>query len=234
MAAERVGSALYRPHHLPSRLVAHLRLWLGEWPEVLDTSGKVRVVGSEHRLEPGWDGHLHALVGVVSRAGGVISVAPDRVAATVRMLRNVPLDPVAMASALEVDAPVFRFSDAPTPGPDTGEWIPRTDQRVPQWLVPFNGDVLVAWDDEGRYGAGIGRKQHDDAGHEIAVGTEPALRGRGMARLLVATAARRVLDDGAIPTYLHQPDNVASARVADAAGFADRGFWALLSPESLD
>jgi len=40
----------------------------------------------------------------------------------------------------------------------------------------------------------------------------------------VAQAARRVLADGAVPTYLHAFDNEASARVADAAGFPDRGW----------
>ena len=45
--------------------------------------------------------------------------------------------------------------------------------------------------------------------------------GRGR---LVAQAARRVLDEGAVPTYQHDPANIASARVADAAGFPDRGW----------
>jgi len=43
----------------------------------------------------------------------------------------------------------------------------------------------------------------------------------------VAQAARRVIADGAVPTYLHAFDNTASARVADAAGFPDRG-WQVL------
>ena len=42
----------------------------------------------------------------------------------------------------------------------------------------------------------------------------------------VAQAARRVLDEGAVPTYLHERDNHASARVAEAAGFPDRGWRA--------
>ena len=101
---------------------------------------------------------------------------------------------------------------------------------MPEWLKPFNGDVLVAWDDEGNYGAGVGRKQHDRWGHEISVGTEASLRGRGLARQLVTTAARRIIADGAIATYLHALDNHASAKVADASGFADVGwrvwgFW---------
>ncbi|PWU56502.1 GNAT family N-acetyltransferase, partial [Micromonospora globispora] len=49
-------------------------------------------------------------------------------------------------------------------------------------------------------------------------------QGRGLARRLVAQAARRVLDEGAVPTYLHAFDNPASARVAEAAGFPDRGW----------
>jgi predicted GNAT family acetyltransferase len=84
--------------------------------------------------------------------------------------------------------------------------------------------VLVAWDDAGRYAAGVGRKRHDEHGQELAVATEAAYRGRGLARRLVAQATRRVLDEGAVATYLHAFDNHASARVAEAAGFPDRGW----------
>jgi predicted GNAT family acetyltransferase len=91
-------------------------------------------------------------------------------------------------------------------------------------MAPFNGPVLVAWDDEGRYVAGVGRKRHDDHGQELAVATDSRYQGRGLARRLVAQAARRVLDEGAVPTYLHAFDNVASARVAEAAGFPDLGY----------
>ena len=70
----------------------------------------------------------------------------------------------------------------------------------------------------------VGIKVHDRHGHELAVVTDEAARGTGVARRLVATAARRVIDGGAVPTYLHAPDNVASARVADAVGFADEGW----------
>lgn len=48
--------------------------------------------------------------------------------------------------------------------------------------------------------------------------------GGGLARRLVAQAARRVLAEGAVPTYLHSRQNTASARVAEAAGFPDRGW----------
>ena len=77
------------------------------------------------------------------------------------------------------------------------------------------------------YLAGVGIKRHDQYGHELSVGTEPEARGRGLARRLVAQAARRVLDEGAVPTYQHAFDNVASARVAQAAGFPDRGWTSM-------
>ncbi len=90
---------------------------------------------------------------------------------------------------------------------------------------PPGREVLVAWDpDTGAYLAGVGIKHHDPYGREIAVGTATAAEGRGLARALVAQAARRILDEGAVPTYQHDPANVASARVADAAGFPDRGW----------
>jgi hypothetical protein len=39
--------------------------------------------------------------------------------------------------------------------------------------------------------------------------------------------ARRILDEGAIPTYIHDPQNGGSCRVAEAAGFPDRGWRAM-------
>lgn len=109
-------------------------------------------------------------------------------------------------------------------------WLPPDDGRVPPWLAVFNGEVLVHLDSDGRYGAGVGRKRHDDFGQELSVATEEHLRGRGLARRLVAQAARRVADEGAVATYLHAPSNVGSARVAEAAGFPDTGWWVLGVP----
>ncbi len=124
----------------------------------------------------------------------------------------------------------------PSPGPDAPPrgghtvWLPPDDERVPPWLSVFNGDVLVHLDEDGRYGAGVGRKRHDEFGQELSVATEEHLRGRGLARRLVAQAARRVADEGAVATYLHAVRNTASARVAEASGFPDTGWWVLGLP----
>lgn len=218
----------------PQTLVDHLTEWLGDWP----SSGHgVAVVGTAKRSLPGWDGALHEIIGVATPERAVLSVPLQHEHAVRSLVRGHDLhaDLASLGAGLShalgrsgrFGHGLFRWSTEPTMTPDAGEWVPTSDPRVPEWLKPFNGDLLIAWDDEGRYGAGVGRKVHDQFGHELSVGTEESLRGRGLGRLLVATVARRILDDGAVPTYLHAPDNFASAKVADAAGFPDVG-WRVL------
>lgn len=219
------------------RLDAHLASWLGAWPPVADR-GWVDVVGSPRRTASGWDGSVVPVLGVITPDGGVLSV-PSAAAGPVRALVGATSglgDPTfgpRLAELLDrpgatVGRGVFRWSTLPAPLPDVGQWLGRDDPRVPAWLRPFSGQVLVALDDEGRYGAGVGIKEHDPCGHELSVGTEESLRGRGLARRLVVTAARAVLARGGVPTYLHAPDNAPSARAAAAAGFDDRG-WQVLA-----
>jgi GNAT superfamily N-acetyltransferase len=213
------------------RLTAHLQGWLGAWPPLRG----IDVVAATVRDGPGWDGHSRPLIGVGTPDRVLLSVTPAH-ADEVRRVAG-PLDDegvrAAIVRALGVDGQVigrgvFRWTTAVPSAdilPDAGEWVVPADRRVPDWLRPFNyGPVLIAWDDDGGYGAGVGIKRHDDVGHELAVGTSERLRGRGLARRLVAQAARRVLAEGNLPTYLHDPENVPSARVADAAGFPDRGW----------
>ena len=225
---------MQHPADVDERLRAHLESWLGQWPP----ARAVHVVGSDRRTEPGWNGVVRALNGVSTPDGAVVSVPPafvDRVAAAVEELEAAgPPDLLAALGARIgrlLDLPdhvygagVFRWSTDPTASDDPGTWLPRDDSRVLEWLRPFNGDVLVAFADDGTVAAGVGRKQHDSHGHELAVVTEEPHRGQGLARRLVTQAARRVLDDGAVPVYLHDPANVASARTADASGFPDVGW----------
>jgi GNAT superfamily N-acetyltransferase len=221
-----------------ARLRRHLRGWLGRWPG----RRPVDVVGSVRRERPAWDGQVNRLVGLTCPDWTVLSVSRGR-ARVVRdcaeSLRARPGTPAwdALLTRLPhlLDRPdqnvysgVFRWCDRPTDLVDAGVWEDADDPAVPPWLRPFGHQVLIARDpDSGDYLAGVGIKRHDRYGRELAVGTEPAARGRGLARRLVAQAARRVLDEGAVPTYQHAPSNVASARVADAAGFPDRGWQSL-------
>jgi GNAT superfamily N-acetyltransferase len=224
----RVGLVGYGSSMLDTRLYHHLVTWLGQWP----AGQPLDVVGSDRRTRPGWDGQIYPVVGVGTPTGVVLSVPSTR-AAAVRGLAHLPVDDLLakLPGAVGLDGrtsyqAVFRYALATAPLPDAGAWVSIEDPVVPPWLRPFGGDVLIARDDEGRYLAGVGIKRHDGYGQELSVGTGPAARGRGLARRLVAQAARRVLDEGAVPTYMHAVDNLGSARVAEAAGFPDRGWSA--------
>jgi GNAT superfamily N-acetyltransferase len=214
------------------RLTAHLRTWLGAWPP----HRPLVVTTSPTRTEPGWDGTVHPVVGVASPDGAVLSVPPARVEAVGALaddLAGLRSSGDALGEALgwpgaRLFDGVFRWSEAPADLADGGEWVPVDDPRVPPWLLPFGGDVLMAFDPEtSEYVAGVGIKVHDAFGHELAVVTEEAAQGRGLARRLVAQAARRVIERGAVPTYLHADANVRSAKVAVASGFPDVG-WRIL------
>ncbi len=211
------------------RLTAHLRHQLGAWPP----DGGLLVTTSPERTRPGWDGTVRAVAGMASPEGAVLSVPAGAVGAVRDLGPDLPAVEQGLGAVLgrlgaRLVRSVLRWTGEPAPLPPVGEEVDAEDPRVPDWLWPFGGDVLLAFGEDGRYLAGVGRKRHDRWCTELAVGTEPEARGRGLARRLVATAARRVLDEGAVPTYQHDVDNVASARVADAVGFTDqglRGLW---------
>ncbi len=211
------------------RLTLHLRSWVGAWPP---PSAGIHVIGHPARSEPTWDGAIRPLQGVGNGDGTVIAVPPPTVDAVARAIGDDLVRPALgdeLGEILGVGAAtfgvgVFRTTDRVDPGvTDLGEWFEHHTPELPDWLAPFNGPRLVAFDG-GEVVAGVGIKVHDQHGQELSVVTDNAARGRGLARRLVATAARRVLAEGSAPTYLHAPDNSASARVADAVGFADRGW----------
>lgn len=226
------------PAAAPATLVAHLDSWLGRWPP----AGPLDVVGCAGRELPGWDGTVYPAVAVAAAGAIVLSVPPGRVAAVGALVDRGPprgvldeLGPAVGRPSLQSARRVFRWCTEPAPLPDAGAWLPVADPRVPAWLRPFGGEVLVALDTGGGFLGGVGIKRHDRWSGELAVLTARRARGRGLGRRLVAQAARRVLDEGAVPTYLHEPANVASARVAAAVGFADRGWTAVvaLAPDPL-
>jgi GNAT superfamily N-acetyltransferase len=210
------------------RLTAHLRHQLGAWPP----AAGIVVTTSPERTRPGWDGITRSVAGIASDDGAVLSV-PAAAVEPLRAAGNTLVD-VEAALPSVLDRPgahlvrsILRWTGDPAPLAPLGEEVDAGDPRVPDWLRPFGGEVLISFDD-GRYVGGVGRKRHDRWCTELAVGTEPEARGRGVARRLVATAARRVLDEGKVPTYQHDPENVASAHVAEAVGFPDsglRGLW---------
>jgi GNAT superfamily N-acetyltransferase len=215
----------------PATLVEHLDSMLGAWPP----TGPLDIVASARRELPGWDGIVCPALGLTAAGGTVLSVPPDqvaRVAAAARengaaaLLRDVG-GAVGRRSLRTVPL-VFRWCTDPAPLPEVGSWLPAADPRVPRWLRPFGGEVLVAVDDAGEHLGGVGVKRHHGNGAELAVVTARHARSQWLGRRLVAQAARRILDEGSVPTYLHLPDNVPSARLAGAVGFLDPG-WTMVA-----
>lgn len=225
------------PHFavLPGRLVQHATRWAGGTPG----PKAFRVVPNHHVSLPGWSGTAALLTGLADPEGRtIISVPLHAVAAARDAARGVDDIPALAAHVGRphhaVERVVFRWCLDPAPLPRVGEWVDCDSERLPAWLGPFGGEALVVFADDGRYLAGVGIKRHDRFAHEIAVGTEPDARGRGLARRLVAEAARHILNSGAIPTYLHDADNWASDRVATAVGFTNTGWFALMLSDSPD
>ncbi|WP_395153168.1 GNAT family N-acetyltransferase [Ilumatobacter sp.] len=215
---------------LEQRLRLHLTEWVGQWPPLADG---ITVVGDPARLQPTWDGSIRKLLGVGNGRATIIAVPPLQADAVAAALADGPdraglgdeLGAILGLGAARFGAGVFRSTTTVDPTIEAlGEWIATQNSDLPAWLAPFNGPRLVARNDAGEVIASVGIKIHDRYGYELAVVTEAEARGQGFARRLVATAARWVLDDGAIPTYLHESSNLASAHVADAVGFADEGW----------
>jgi GNAT superfamily N-acetyltransferase len=213
---------------MPAPLVRHLRSWAGAVP----SRPGVAVIANPRVARGGWDGRPELLTGLVDPTGNcVVSLPPDAAyAATTLLGDDGPLDVLPALLGMPdrtVERRVYRWTTAAPALPRIGQWLPAAHPDVPEWLRPFGGDVLVAVDARGQHLAGVGIKRHDNLVHELSVGTVPEARGQGLARLLVAQAAAGLLARGVVPTYLHLPDNEPSARVAAAAGFADRGWNSL-------
>jgi GNAT superfamily N-acetyltransferase len=210
---------------LEERAARHLSHRLGAWPP----EGGLQIVASELRGDPEWDGVVRPVLGLETPMGVVISVPPT-VLPEVQRLAGAGVEDLSLRIGSVFGREetfgygVFRYLDHLVDLEELGEWVETDDARLPGWLRPFNGGVLIVCDEENRYMAGVGLKRHDEFGSEIAVGTEPEFRGRGLARRLVATAARHLLAAGSTATYEHVIGNEASGAVASAAGFSDRGW----------
>jgi len=96
------------------------------------------------------------------------------------------------------------------------------DPRLPDWVIGhFSGEAWVVLGDDGEVLSTAVLKRYDDRLREISVGTAEAARGKGLAKAVVAAAARAVLAEGRAVLYNHEPGNHASARVAEAVGLQE-------------
>jgi RimJ/RimL family protein N-acetyltransferase len=172
------------------------------------------------------------------RAGGVVvAVAPEHAELVRRELvgpgtYRLGLDTVARWLAAKV------FTGVARTGTDIAEpqvpviMIDATDERLPAWVHGhFTGEAWVVLDEDQNVLSTAVLKRYDNRLREIAVGTSEAARGRGLARSVVAAAARAVLAEGRAVLYNHDEDNYASARVAEAVGLRELGRFSNVVPD---
>jgi RimJ/RimL family protein N-acetyltransferase len=182
--------------------------------------------------------HASLPVRAFTREGGaVLAVAPQHAALLSRLLDG----PATVLSALERAATELRghlFSGVAR----TGVAIPppavavttldASDPRLPDWVIGhFTGEAWVVLDGEGEVLSTAVLKRYDDRLREISVGTSERARGRGLARSVVAAAARHVLSEGRAVLYNHAPDNFASAKVAESVGLHEFGRYHAVVPD---
>jgi RimJ/RimL family protein N-acetyltransferase len=107
-----------------------------------------------------------------------------------------------------------------------------TDPRLPAWVLGhFTGEAWVVLDEHGEVLSTAVLKRYDPRLREISVGTAERARGRGLARSVVAAAARHVLSEGRAVLYNHAPDNLASAKVAESVGLHEFGRYHAIVPD---
>lgn len=173
-----------------------------------------------------------------SRDGGaVLAVSPAHAA----LVRRHVHDPESLLPGLEAVAkrlPGHLFSGVARTGvaipPPTVEVtvLDASDPRLPDWVLGhFTGEAWVVLDDHGQVLSTAVLKRYDERLREISVGTVEAARGRGLARAVVAAAARHVLAEGRAVLYNHALDNYASARVAEAVGLHELGRYHAIVPD---
>ncbi len=94
-------------------------------------------------------------------------------------------------------------------------------RRMFAYLVRLGPDTFfVAWTEQGILGYLAGFMD-DDEGYIASIAVDPAVRRRGVARVLIETATHRFTAKGAVAIGLHvRPSNAAAVALYEGLGFA--------------
>jgi|SRR5579859_6891783 len=128
---------------------------------------------------------------------------------------------------------VSRETFRPFHGPESA-YVERLDEHTLAHLAlisRYTGGVYALRDAQGQVLSRAGVRYESREVWEIGVRTEAeALRGRGLAKIVVTAATEAILAAGRAPLYVHSATNVASQKVALALGYqryADELIWFL-------
>ncbi len=199
--------------------------------------GGVHIVSTAQRGLPSWHGFTLPIVGLSFAPGAVIACRPDLVdrlrgelgsdahqsyldGPAFRRLWRAIQRCVPNAFTLAGD---FRAADSATFSPSSSmhraEHIAEDDASALHLRTRFDGAIFGIRGPRGRLLSWAALKLKSESIWEIAVATEADYRGKGYARDVVSAAARFTLDQGRLPTYIHDRDNGSSGFVARAVGF---------------
>jgi GNAT superfamily N-acetyltransferase len=182
-------------------------------------------------------GHPSMTARAFARHGGaIVGVAPEQ-AVRLREHLDGPDTVETALKALAAELPGHMFSGTAR----TGVAIPPPavevtvldagDPRLPEWVHGhFVGEAWVVMEGGEVLSTAV-LKRYDERLREISVGTAPSARGRGLARSVVAAAARFVLAEGRAVLYNHAIDNDASAHVAESVGLHELGSYHAVVPD---
>jgi GNAT superfamily N-acetyltransferase len=209
---------------------------LGCNPSLLTLAG-IHVIPSERRTRPGWGGYTIPILALSTPGGGVVSVRPDLVdraraqlavltagrpigAGEFARLQQISRATIPYAYSLSgyvlyTDAGHFR------PRPSRARLIERTDVRGADLRRRFDGEIFAVYGIRGEIASWSAIKRKSDDVWEIAVVTEAAYRGQGLAKEVVSAATAHILEQGRIALYVHDRNNQASARVCRTLGYVE-------------
>jgi hypothetical protein len=206
-------------------------------PPELARRGGVHLLSASQRGLPTWHGFTMPLVALSFEPGAVIACRPDLVerlraelgsdihqqhldGPALRRLWRAVQRSLPNAFTLAGD---FRAADHSTlvssARMERAEHIHEDDPAALHLRTRFDGAIFGVRGPRGRLVSWAALKLKSERIWEVAVATEADYRGRGYARDVVSAAARFTLDQGRLPTYIHDRDNSTSAFVARAVGF---------------
>lgn len=194
----------------------------------------MQVVASRRRDEASWCGFRLPVLALQRSSSTVLSVTASLLPAVRDQLRpgRPPLEVVAdVQGAVQSEYPssqcllgraLYCEPDAFTPV--HFRQVELLSVHDPQYELLhryFDGPVFATRARDGEVAAWSALKLKGEDVWEISVTTEPAHRGRGLARAVTSAAAEYVLAHGKAPLYVHSEHNLPSARVARSLGFRE-------------
>jgi RimJ/RimL family protein N-acetyltransferase len=195
------------------------------------------IVPSERRTRPGWGGYTVPILALATPTGGIVSARPDLLERVKSGLGPPPVDRplgppeftrlhhvarVAIPYAYSLSGHVL-YTDTEhfRPRPSRAVRLDRHDPRGADLRRRFDGEVFVVWSVRGDIASWSALKLKSDDVWEIAVVTEAAYRGQGLAKEVVSAATAHILEQGRMALYVHDRTNLASAKVCRALGYVE-------------